>query len=217
MLHKKSYKIIKKVVFFSIGAFLNFTSNHSKWSKLFPGIRPRLTTLVMNYYNTIFRELYLSLGMSSVSAKSLTAMLKQSNDPIDKLNRDGFTSSAVGLIVGGEREQRLSAPNTYKFVLKNRKGFIRIALKAGVSLVPSISFGEYNTFEINKWRLIRFNGRVPIYTVIGAPIPVQENLNPTEEEVNKVHERFCEEIRKLFEEQKSKYVDNFELVQLELV
>lgn len=151
--------------------------------------------------------------MSSVSAKSLTAILKQSNDP-----SDGFTSSAAGLIVGGEREQRQSAPNTYKFVLKNRKGFVRIALKTGASLVPAISFGENNTFEVdvNKWRF-RFNGRVPITTVVGSPIHVQENLSPTEDEVNEVHEHFCKQIRELFEEQKSKYVGNFEQVQLEFV
>lgn len=144
-------------------------------------------------------------------------MLKQSNNPRDNSNRDGFTSSGVGLIVGGEREQRHSEPNSYKFVLKNRKGFVRIALKTGVSLVPAISFGESNTFEINSWRMIRFNGRVPITTVVGAPIHVQENPSPSEDEVNKVHELFCERIRGLFEEQKSKYVEDYERVQLEFV
>lgn len=197
---------------------MNFATNHSKWSTLFPGIRPRFTSLVMNYYFPASRELYLSLGMSTVSAKSLTAILKQTNDPNDKSNSDGFTSSAAGLIVGGEREQRYVAPNTYKFVLKNRKGFVRIALKTGASLVPAISFGENNTFELDmsKWRL-RFNGRVKITTVVGAPIHVQENLNPSEDEVNEVHELFCKQIRELFDEQKVKYVDTFDKVELELV
>lgn len=200
-----------------MGAFLNFVSNHSKWSTLFPRIRPRLTTLAMNFYNPISRELYLNLGMSSVSAKSLTAVLKQSNDPKDKSNRDGCTSTAAGIIVGGEREQRYAAPNVYKFVLKNRKGFVRIALKAGASLVPAISFGENDTFEVNSWRLIRFNGRVPITTVVGAPIHLEENLNPSDDDVNDVHELFCRQITELFDEQKSKYVKNFERVQLEFV
>lgn len=88
-------------------------------------------------------------------------MLKQSNNPNDKSNSDGFTSTAAGLIVGGAREQRLAEPNVYKFVLKNRKGFVKIALRTGASLVPAISFGENNTFDVNGWRF-RFNGRVPI-------------------------------------------------------
>ncbi len=154
--------------------------------------------------------------MSSVSAKSLTAILKQSNDSNNKSNQDGFTSNAAGLIVGGEREQRQSAPDTYKFVLKNRKGFVRIALKTGASLVPAISFGENNTFDLNGW-LLCFNGRVPITTVVGKPIHVEENISPSVEDVDEVHERFCKQIRELFDEHKSKYVENFDRVELEFI
>ncbi|KAG4072136.1 hypothetical protein HA402_015635 [Bradysia odoriphaga] len=202
--------------YLSIGAFLNFASNHSKWSTLFPGIRPRLTSLVMNFYFPAARELYLSLGKSTVSAESLTAMLKQSNDPKDPSNRDGCTASAVGLIVGGEREQRFAAKDTYKFVLKNRKGFVRIAIKTGASLVPAITFGENNTCQLDGWRF-RFNGRVPITTVVGAPIRVQKNPYPEEDEINEVHQLFCNAIIVLFEEHKRHYVENFDEVQLELV
>ncbi|XP_037029113.1 2-acylglycerol O-acyltransferase 1-like [Bradysia coprophila] len=201
----------------SIGAFLIFASNHSKWSTLFPGIRPRFTTLGMNYYLPIYRELLLGLGMSSASAKSLTHILRHSNDPHQNLNLDGLTSNAAGLIVGGVREQRLTDHDSYKFVLKTRKGFVRIALKTGASLVPAISFGENNTFEQNSWKILSFRGRVPINTVVGAPIHVEENISPTEEEVSEVHTLFCKQIRELFEEHKSKYVENSEHVMLEFV
>lgn len=170
----------------------------------------------MNFYFPAARELYLSLGKSTVSAESLTALLRQSNDPKNPSNRDGFTSTAVGLIVGGEREQRLSAKNSYKFVLENRKGFCRIAIKTGALLVPVISFGENNTCTVYKWRF-RFNGRVPITTVVGAPILVQENPSPNEDEVDEVHKQFCEQIRILFEEHKRNYVENSDEVQLEFV
>lgn len=170
----------------------------------------------MNFYFPAARELYLSLGKSTASAESLTALLNQSNDPEHTSNRDGFTSTAVGLIVGGEREQRLSANDAYKFVLKSRKGFVRIALRTGASLVPAISFGENNTFELDGWRF-RFNGRVPITTVVGAPILVRENSSPGENEINEIHELFCKQIRELFDEQKRHYVKNFENVQLEFV
>lgn len=39
--------------------------------------------------------------------------------------------SAAGLIVGGE--QRLSTIDTHKFVIKNWKGFVKIALETGAS------------------------------------------------------------------------------------
>ena len=37
----------------------------------------------------------------------------------------------MGLIVGGGREFSLTYPNCYRFVLKNRMGYARMALKYG--------------------------------------------------------------------------------------
>lgn len=51
-------------------------------------------------------------------------------------------------VVGGAKEAFYAIPNTYKFVLKNRKGFAKIALKTGAALVPAISFGENNIFDL---------------------------------------------------------------------
>lgn len=88
------------------------------------------------------------VGVCSASANSLTTLMTQSNDPKDKSNRDGYTSNAVGLIVGGAEESFYTHANSYKCVLKNRKGFVKIALRTGASLVPAVSFGENNIFEI---------------------------------------------------------------------
>ena len=46
------------------------------------------------------------------------------------------------LAVGGAEESLDAFPGTYKLTLRNRKGFVRVALKAGASLVPVMSFGE---------------------------------------------------------------------------
>lgn len=88
--------------------------------------------------------------MCSASANSLNAMLIQSNDPNDVSNRDGYTSNAAVLMVGGAREANNSVANTYKIILKHRRGFVRIALKTGASLVPAISFGENNVFDVTE-------------------------------------------------------------------
>lgn len=94
------------------------------------------------------RELVLNCGVSAATENSLTTLLKQSNDPADKSNRDGYTSNAVGLIVGGMREQNFTQPDTYKLVVEKRRGFVRIALQTGASLVPAISFGENNLYRL---------------------------------------------------------------------
>lgn len=60
---------------------------------------------------------------------------------------DGFTSNAVVLIVGGAQEALNARPGCYKICIKNRKGFIKIALETGASLVPVMSFGEVDVFD----------------------------------------------------------------------
>lgn len=189
------------------------------------------------------------VGGCSASANSLTALMTQSNDPKDKSNCDGYTSNAAALIVGGAEESFYALPNVYKCVLKNRKGFVKIALRTGASLVPAISFNENNLYELvdtkpGSWGWfvqhtikryttvapILFNGRgylqynfglipkrYPVTTVIGAPIHLKQTPNPSQEEIDRVHQQFCSELGTLFETHKSKYVENYENVHLELV
>lgn len=92
------------IFFFSFhqsqAAFANFGSNHSKWTKLFPGIRSKCTTLSYHMYMPIMREMILSWGMCAASANALTTLLTQSNDPNEKSNRDGYSSNAPVLMVG---------------------------------------------------------------------------------------------------------------------
>lgn len=86
--------------------------------------------------------------MCSASANSLTWLCTQSNDPNHPTNRDGYTSNAAILMVGGAEEAFSALPNRYRFVVKNRKGFIKIALKTGTPIVPAITFGENNIYEV---------------------------------------------------------------------
>uniref|UniRef100_A0A915E696 diacylglycerol O-acyltransferase n=1 Tax=Ditylenchus dipsaci TaxID=166011 RepID=A0A915E696_9BILA len=47
--------------------------------------------------------------------------------------------------------------------------------------------------------------RKEIVTVVGAPIKVTENANPSEEEVDKVHSEYCKQLANLFNQHKTKY------------
>lgn len=187
--------------------------------------------------------------MCSASSNSLNTLLDQSNDPNHESNRDGYTSNAPVLMVGGAQEAFSAFPKQYKFVLKDRKGFVKIAIKTGAPLVPAISFGENDIFEqishppgsyiryiqdtIKKYTklapvhlvgrgFLQYNfgfvpRRHPITTVIGAPIHVKKNLNPCDEEINNIHELFCKRLIELFETHKSKYVDDYENVHVEII
>lgn len=138
---------IKKKSFFSTSVACNFNNNHSDYQELYPEIRAKVCTLGYHMVCPIFRELVLGLGMASASARSISTLLSQSNDRDHPSNKDGYTSNAVMLLVGGAQEAFHSRPNNYRLVLKERKGFVRIAIKCGASLVPVFSFGELDLFD----------------------------------------------------------------------
>ncbi|KAF7243240.1 2-acylglycerol O-acyltransferase 1 [Varanus komodoensis] len=47
--------------------------------------------------------------------------------------------------------------------------------------------------------------RKPIHTVVGDPIVVKQNLNPTIEEIDQLHQKYLQELQKLFDKNKEKY------------
>lgn len=63
-------------------------------------------------------------------------------------NMKGALKQGTSLVVipGGVREVTHSAAKTMKLV-KGRKGFIRLALDAGVPIIPVFSFGEHEFFQ----------------------------------------------------------------------
>lgn len=85
--------------------------------------------------------------MSSVSKQNVNRLLSQSNDEDSYQNKDGHTSNAVVIVVGGAQEALYMRPGVYKIVLKKRKGFVKLALRNGASLVPMFSFGELDLFD----------------------------------------------------------------------
>ncbi|XP_005184415.1 2-acylglycerol O-acyltransferase 2-A [Musca domestica] len=132
---------------FGTGIGNNMGNNIGKWMKLFPGIRPKIATLDIHFRIPFMREILRVWGLVSCSKQSLMYYLKKSNDPKHPDNRDGFTSNAVGLLVGGAEESLESHPGRYVLVLKNRKGFVKIAIRTGSPIVPSFSFGEVDIYD----------------------------------------------------------------------
>lgn len=47
--------------------------------------------------------------------------------------------------------------------------------------------------------------RIPILGVLGKPIAVQKNPNPSNEDIERVHKVLCEDMIKLFDEHKEAY------------
>jgi 2-acylglycerol O-acyltransferase 2 len=64
-----------------------------------------------------------------------------------KLNLTFLNPFQVVIAVGGAQEALNARPGIYKLVLKNRKGFVRLAIETGASIVPVFSFNEVEVFD----------------------------------------------------------------------
>ncbi|XP_053561058.1 2-acylglycerol O-acyltransferase 2 [Bombina bombina] len=208
------------------GAFTNFCTEATGFQELFPGITPYLLMLPLWFRAPFFRDYIMSGGLIPSDKDSASYLLK---------SKEG--GNAIVIAVGGAPESLDARPGAFSILLKNRKGFIRLAMQHGASLVPCFSFGENELFDQvenpkGTWlraiqeRLQKIMGvalplfhargvfqysfgllpyRKPINTIVGKPIKLKKNHNPSEEEVDRMHGVYIEELCKLFEEHKTKY------------
>ncbi|NXQ81304.1 MOGT2 acyltransferase, partial [Nyctibius grandis] len=208
------------------GAFLNFCTEASGFSTLFPGITPHLMMLSLWFRVPFFRDYLMSGGLVPSDKESASYVLQRPEG-----------GNMLAIIVGGAQEALDARPGSCTLLLKNRKGFVRLAIENGTPLVPIFSFGENDLFEQvrnpkGSWlrqiqhRLQQIMGvslplfhargifqytfglvpyRRPICTVVGKPIPVQKKHRPSKEEIDQVHQKYLNELYKLFEEHKAKY------------
>lgn len=113
--------------------------------------------------------------------------------------------------------------------LRKRKGFVKLALKYAYPIIPVFNFGLHNTYRFfvpkSAWlsRIGRKIGALPmvfsgvfgipfgppkwcdLVNVIGKPIILPHIADPTEEDVNKYHDLFLQEMERLFETYKADF------------
>ncbi|KAG7213543.1 hypothetical protein KM043_002801 [Ampulex compressa] len=126
----------------STGVYCAFGSDVLNCRELFKGLDIRVIILDTLFRIPLFREYCLLGGACSSSLESV-------NYVASAKPQSPYTGRASVLVVGGASESFECQPGTYRILLKKRKGFVRIALKHGTSLVPVFSFGEtdlYNQF-----------------------------------------------------------------------
>ncbi|XP_004840204.1 2-acylglycerol O-acyltransferase 3 [Heterocephalus glaber] len=204
-----------------VGAFANFCTEATGFSRLFPGLCPHLLMLPCWFRVPFFRDYIMTSGLVS-SDKASAAHL---------LSRPGGGQVAV-LAVGGPLEALEAKPGALSLRIRNQKGFVKLALEHGASLVPVFSFGENEVFQQfpnppGSWvrrvqvalqpflrvALPLFHGRgglplpfrAPIRTVVGAAIPVQRTPRPSRAQVDELHAVYVERLTQLFEEHKARY------------
>lgn len=200
------------------GTSTNFITDATGFSKLFPGLILHAMTLKANFYFPLTREYNMLYGMCVASRRCFKMILNNEGNWKAK-------GQVCYMIPGGSEESMISHPGDYNLVLKKRKGFVRIALETGATLVPVFSFGEndiYSTYLPKNGSLLQkfqqffkrlttvgfpivwgygiiFPYKRPITTVVGNPIHVEKCEQPTNEQVDELHKHFISELVKLFE------------------
>ncbi|KAK4318728.1 hypothetical protein Pmani_010300 [Petrolisthes manimaculis] len=120
----------------SAGGFCHFATEGSQFSKIFPGFTPHLLTLEGHFLLPIYREFFMATGAVSATRESMDYLLGQEGG-----------GRALCLVVGGARESLDCHPALVTLHLNKRKGFCKMALRHGASLIPMYSFGENEIYE----------------------------------------------------------------------
>ncbi|XP_045397453.1 2-acylglycerol O-acyltransferase 3 [Lemur catta] len=122
------------------GIFCNLSTESNDLSKHFPGLRFWQTGLNILFYLPVYREYLMSFGMCPVNLQSLDFVLSQPQ-----------LGQAVVIVIGGAHEALYSIPGHHCLTLRKRKGFVRLALRHGASLLPVYSFGENDIFRFKAF------------------------------------------------------------------
>ncbi|XP_049644127.1 2-acylglycerol O-acyltransferase 3-like [Suncus etruscus] len=142
------------------GPTCNFLTGSTGFFELFPGLHLNLATLVFFFFLPLFRDYLMALGLCPVSRQSLDFLL--SSRP---------SGQAVVIMVGGAQEAMNAIPGVHRLTLRNRKGFVRLALRHGASLVPVYSFGENDIFKVKSFKVgtWQYAVQVTFKKIVGFP------------------------------------------------
>ena len=187
------------------------------WEPAFPGINFRVLAATAALRVPVIREMW--LWSYCVDARRRSA---------ERVLRNGHYS--LILYPGGVKEQILTKRGQHRVYLKSRKGFVKLALQHGCSLVPVYVFGETDLYDhwnvglaARSWIADRFGAavvflsgsfgllpyRVPLTGVSGPPVAAvvegKRIENPTVEQIDELHAAYVSALQRLFDSEKEKY------------
>jgi len=210
----------------SLGAMYNFATNATGFDEKFPGITMHVCTLASNFMIPFRREYIMALGIIDASRESIEYVLtrpepgnavmlvvggaqealdaKPGNYNLVLGHRRGFVKLAmrqgadlVPVFSFGENDLFLQVDNPEGSKLRKfQQGF-----KQTFGFSPPLFHGR----GIFNYNLGLMPFRKPMHAVVGKPIRVEKIENPTDEQLQEMHQKYIDALIALFEEHKQKY------------
>ena len=183
--------------YFANGMFLAHISNNTVKNSVIAGSR---MALVYPWGGIIMK----SFGVEGVNPENFENMLKKKEN--------------ISVIPGGFEEATLTRYGKQRVFLNNRKGFIKMTLKYGYMIYPVYTFGEtnlHNSLSNEKLGLVlnklKLPGTIPysknlifpnndeeLVTVIGKGLQMPKIEKPTQDEVDKYHSIYVENLKRIY-------------------
>lgn len=207
------------------GGFVNFSTDANNFSELFPGMTPYVAALKLLYRIPVFREYVLSFGSVDASEASIDYVLRSGKGKALVL----FPGGAIEALDAASRATvTLTLSNRRGFIRKAIEagspvvpcfGFGENQIYKLIDTTPGSYWRNFQN-QMQQWMqvsmpfikgrgIFQYNiGILPhrkeIVTVVGKPIEVPHDPEPSKELVAKYHEIYCNELQKLFDEYKGK-------------
>ncbi len=191
---------------------LGLPSNMDIIDDIFPLVNKNklyIGTASFCFYIPGLREFSIYLGGIDCSKPILDLFLKQKR--------------SVGLFMGGAEEAIYSGYGKTDLLIYKRKGFFKLAIEHGATLIPVYTFGNNNVYYSYKNDIFgilkiikRITGiRIPVgypilqrqkfITVIGKPIKVEKMIDYNNYDIHILQQKYIDELTNIFN--KYKYMD----------
>ncbi|XP_043337206.1 2-acylglycerol O-acyltransferase 2-like [Cervus canadensis] len=210
----------------AVGAFTNLCTEGTGFSSLFPGIRSHLMLLNLWFCAPVFRDYIIIGGMVAADKESVSHILSregggnllailvggvqeslEARPGAYKLvlqNRKGFIRLA--LMHGADLVPIFSfGENDIHDQVENSPGTWLRWFQDGLQKIMGGSIPLFYGRGVFQYSFGLMPYRRPITTVVGQPIEVQKTPHPSQEEVDRLHQRYMQELENLFEAHKLKY------------
>lgn len=212
----------------SVGAWTNFATEANDFSKLYPGINCRLLTLASNFNLPLYRDYLMAQGLASVSRQSCENILNKGpgNSIMIVIGGAGESLNARPGVYDLVLKKRLGF---IKLAIRNGASLVPVFSfgendiweQADNPAGSRIWKFQKSIQKLSGWTFPLFHGRglfnynfgvLPhrrqITTIVGRPIDVNKNENPTEKEILEIQRKYIDELYNIWNTYKDEYAPN---------